>query len=98
MNTTVERYERLKEKVVDRKISFNKLMSFLEAETDYLIAPASTRFHLSQEQGLLEHFCNVAETMSDDGSLLTLNEAAEWSGRARHTSVALLDGSICKIN
>jgi len=63
MNTTLERYEKIKEKVVDRKASFNKLMNFIENETEYLIAPASTRFHLSEEQGLLEHSCNVAETM-----------------------------------
>ena len=63
MNKTLERYERLKKKVVDRKASFNRLMNYIEKETEWLRAPASTRFHLPQEQGLLEHTCNVAETM-----------------------------------
>lgn len=63
MNSTLERYEKLKEKVIDRKASFNNLMNFIENETEYLSAPASTKFHLSEEQGLLEHSCNVAETM-----------------------------------
>ncbi len=63
MNSTLERYEKLKEKVIERKIAFNNLMSFIEDETEWLSSPASTRFHLSEEQGLLEHSCNVAETM-----------------------------------
>ena len=63
MNTTLERYENLKERIVDRKTSFNNLMKFIESETEYLTAPASTRFHLSEKQGLLEHTCNVAETI-----------------------------------
>ena len=63
MNSTLVRYEKLKEKVIDRKASFNNLMNYIENETEWLKAPASTKFHLSKEQGLLEHSCNVAETM-----------------------------------
>jgi len=54
MNSTLVRYEKLKEKVIDRKAYFNNLMKFIESETEYLTAPASTKFHLSEEQGLLE--------------------------------------------
>jgi len=57
------RYENFKEKVVTRRAAFDRLICFMENETEWLRAPASTRFHLSQEQGLLEHSCNVAETM-----------------------------------
>lgn len=63
MLTLMERYEALKEKVIERKMSFATLLNYLETETDWLQSPASTRFHLSIEQGLLEHSCNVAETM-----------------------------------
>jgi len=38
-------------------------MDHLETETAWLTAPASTRFHLCREEGLLEHSVNVAETM-----------------------------------
>jgi len=38
-------------------------MNYIETDTTWLIAPASTKFHLCREQGLLEHSCNVAETM-----------------------------------
>ena len=63
MNTTIKRYEKLKEKVITRRASFSRLINFIESETEWLRSPASTRFHLSNEQGLLEHSCNVAETM-----------------------------------
>ena len=43
MPTVLERYEKLKEKVVTRRAAFFNLMSFIEAETTWLTAPASTR-------------------------------------------------------
>ncbi len=63
MSEIMKRYNSLKNLVFERKKPFNKLMDYLEAETEWLKAPASSRFHLSQEQGLLEHSVNVAETM-----------------------------------
>jgi len=57
------RYQSLKDLVADRKVQFAELMSFIENETSYLSTPASTRFHLCREFGLLEHSINVAETM-----------------------------------
>jgi len=57
------RYQSLKNLVVDRKVQFEKLMSFIENDTSYLSTPASTRFHLCRDFGLLEHSINVAETM-----------------------------------
>jgi hypothetical protein len=59
----IKRYNDLKEKVTDRKAEFKTLCDFIENRTDWPAAPASTRFHLSKEYGLLEHSCNVAETM-----------------------------------
>jgi len=58
-----KRYDELKAKVVARKDEFEDLMDFLENETEWLTAPASTRFHLCKESGLLEHSINVAETL-----------------------------------
>lgn len=63
MPTVMERYERLKAVVVERKEEFDRLINFMENETEYLTAPASTRFHLSKESGLLEHSVNVCENM-----------------------------------
>ncbi|MCL2628920.1 MAG: HD domain-containing protein [Oscillospiraceae bacterium] len=58
-----KRYDDLKAKVINRKDDFADLMDYLENETQWLIAPASTRFHLCVESGLLEHSVNVAETL-----------------------------------
>ena len=63
MNELRARYEALKEKVSERWAEFAELMKFVETETEYLTAPASTKFHLCKEGGLLEHSVNVAETL-----------------------------------
>lgn len=63
MNELTKRYEVLKEKVSERWAEFAALMKFVETETEYLMAPASTKFHLCKEGGLLEHSVNVAETL-----------------------------------
>lgn len=58
-----QRYEALKAKVKRRAGDFANLMDFIETKTAWLTAPASTRFHLCREYGLLEHSVNVAETL-----------------------------------
>jgi replication-associated recombination protein RarA len=58
-----DRYNQLKTKVIVREEQFYKLMTFVENETSYLTAPASTKYHLCREAGLLEHSVNVAETL-----------------------------------
>ena len=62
-NTVVKRYDGLKALVVNRKIQFEALMAFMEDETTWLTSPASTKYHLCTEGGLLEHSVNVAECM-----------------------------------
>ena len=59
----LERYENLKEKVIERKDSFDRFLALLEGETTWLTSPASTRFHLAEKQGLLKHSVGVAETL-----------------------------------
>ena len=59
----IERYEALKEKVVERKAEFEVLMHYVENETAYMYTPASIKYNLCKEQELLEHSVNVAETM-----------------------------------
>lgn len=62
-NSILERYEALKALVVDREAQFDKLIAFMENETTWLTSPASTKYHLCEEGGLLEHSVNVAESM-----------------------------------
>ena len=67
MNEVIKRYEALKEKVSERWAEFAELMKFVETETEYLTAPASTKFHLCKKSGLLEPTLKVYN--SDDGIL-----------------------------
>lgn len=58
-----KRYDALKSKVIKRADEFADFMEFIETRTEWLTTPASTRFHLCREHGLLEHSVNVAETL-----------------------------------
>ena len=59
----LDRYNALKALVKNRAKEFAELMDYIEKETEWMTAPASTRFHLCKENGLLEHSINVAETL-----------------------------------
>ena len=59
----INRYELLKNKVVNRRKAFDAFIQFLEKRTGWLNSPASTRVHLSEEGGLLQHSVGVAETL-----------------------------------
>ncbi|PKN19310.1 MAG: phosphohydrolase [Deltaproteobacteria bacterium HGW-Deltaproteobacteria-6] len=59
----LDRYEALKQKVVERKTSFNRFLNIMESETTWFTSPASTRFHLAEKQGLLKHSIGVTENL-----------------------------------
>ena len=59
----LDRYETLKHKVINRKEPFDRFIALLEGETTWLTSPASTRFHLAEEEGLLVHSVGVTETL-----------------------------------
>jgi len=61
--STLDRYNALKMKITARKKSFDSFIDLLENETTWLNSPASTRFHLAEEKGLLKHSVGVAETL-----------------------------------
>jgi ferredoxin-thioredoxin reductase catalytic subunit len=56
------RYEALKQNVSVRQAECRRFIDFLERETTWLTSPASTRYHLNVEGGLLLHSVGVAET------------------------------------
>ena len=58
-----QRLEKLKSLVVNRKLEFEDLLDYLERETSFFTAPASHKYHLNYEGGLIEHSLNVAEHM-----------------------------------
>jgi len=57
------KYNQLKEKVVERKKDFNDFINFLEKNTTWLTSPASVKYHLCEEKGLLIHSVGVTKTL-----------------------------------
>ncbi|GFO96576.1 HD superfamily hydrolase, partial [groundwater metagenome] len=46
-----------------RKTNVDKFIEVLHTQTTWLTSPASTKYHLNNEGGLLEHSIGVAETL-----------------------------------
>lgn len=59
----VTAYEKLLAQVESRREPVERLDEFLRRQTAWLTSPASTRFHLAHDSGLLEHSVNVATTL-----------------------------------
>ena len=56
-------YGDLVDRVGERRDDVLRFDEFLRSETSWLTAPASTRFHLACEGGLVEHSANVARKL-----------------------------------
>ena len=56
-------YAQLKTKIVERKKDFNEFINFLENKTTWLTSPASVKYHLCEEKGLLIHSVGVTKTL-----------------------------------
>lgn len=82
----------MKERFINALLSTGRdgienLISWLENGTDFFTAPASTKYHLSREGGLLEHSLNVYTELK--------KELNVWTHSA--TIVSLLH-DVCKAN
>ncbi|MFH1323116.1 MAG: HD domain-containing protein [Methanobacteriota archaeon] len=58
-----DRYKDLLSKITERKTNVDKFIEVLHTQTTWLTSPASTKYHLNKEGGLLEHCIGVAETL-----------------------------------
>ena len=47
----------------DKRFNVDNLIKYLEKETDFFLAPASTKYHCNYEGGLLQHSLNVFDTL-----------------------------------
>lgn len=75
-NVSIE-YEKLKSMVMDRKKKFNIFIEKLEKETSWLTSPASTKFHLCMQKGLLIHSVGVTSTLLEIKNTLMKNISDE---------------------
>ena len=58
----IKRFEELMGSV--ERDGVTELMDYIKNKTDFYTAPASTRFHLSEEGGLLKHSLHVYECLN----------------------------------
>ena len=74
-------YENILQKFDDeeRKLQFKSLVDYAELDTEYLIAPASTKYHMSQPHGLLIHSLSVTSIMFDLKQALNISDVSDSS-------------------
>lgn len=76
-----------------------KLLEYLESPaSDFFTAPASTRYHLSYEGGLLEHSLNVYHCLKDYLERERVKNVFGMSFDEETIAVAALLHDICKVN
>ena len=91
----IERFEKLLKSV--QRDGMDKLIRYIQKNTDFYKAPASTRFHLACEGGLLQHSLNVYDC------LVAKRDSSIWKDVLKYIPdeslilVALLH-DLCKTN
>ena len=77
----------------------DKLLEYLTSQSsDFFTAPASTRYHLSREGGLLEHSLNVYYCLKDYLERTRAKEVYNLSYSDETIAIAALLHDLCKIN
>ena len=77
----------------------SELLEYLLSEhSDFFRAPASTRFHGSHAQGLLEHSLNVYDCLKDYLDRTRVKECYHMNYNEETIAIVALLHDICKIN
>lgn len=94
--TTKERFVQIFQEKITRE-GADRLLDFLE-KSDFFTAPASTRYHLACEGGLLQHSLNVYDCLVDILNRPRMKElyGVEYSDES--IAIAGLLHDICKVN
>lgn len=71
------------------------VLSWLES-SDFFTAPASTRFHLAEEGGLVQHSINVFRNLANEAWLHTRKTGQKYSNET--IAIVALLHDICKAN
>ena len=94
--TNVKRFKKIVTENIERD-GIENLMEWLEHETDFFTAPASTRYHGSYEGGLVEHSLNVYDRLVWE---MENTVGAGWQELYSPESIAIiaLFHDLCKID
>ena len=92
-NQNVERFRSIIATI--NRPGIDKLMKFIEEKSDFYTAPASTKYHLSCEGGLLQHSLNVYDALMQLKTVEPLRTALARHDNASIAIVALFH-DLCK--
>lgn len=81
MTNCIHEYEALLNQVVERREAVQNFDRFLRDKTAWLTSPASTRFHLAEDGGLLRHSVNVAQTLLKLRDIRPNYDLQLWPGK-----------------
>lgn len=93
-----ERFIEIYKKYITRDGSDKLLEFLLSNNSDFFVAPASTRFHGSYDGGLLEHSLNVYDCLKDYLQRDRVKETYGLSYNEESIAIVALLHDICKIN
>ena len=91
-----ERFKELYFSLINRE-GADKLYDYLTSTGDFLTAPASTRFHLSYEGGLLEHSLNVYDCLNDYLNRARVKETYGMEYSPETIAIVSLLHDVCKV-
>lgn len=98
MNTrenNIKRFEELMSKI--KRPGSDKLLRYIQKETDFYTAPASTKYHLSCVGGLLQHSLNVYDCMMEKKDTPTGSKIFSTVTDENIIVMSLLH-DLCKVN
>ncbi|MBN2504299.1 MAG: HD domain-containing protein [Bacilli bacterium] len=88
----------LYKKHIHRQGSEELLNYLLSEQSDFFTAPASTRFHLSHESGLVEHSLNVYHALCDYLDRDRVKNEYNLAPTSETVAIVALLHDLCKIN
>ncbi len=95
--TNQERFVQIFQEKITRE-GADKLLEYLTNGSDFFTAPASTRYHLACEGGLLQHSLNVYDCLVDILNRPRMRELYGVEYSEESIAIAGLLHDICKIN
>lgn len=90
--TNKEKFIKLLKENCSKRFDVDKFIKYLETETDFFTAPASTKYHLCRREGLLEHSLDVYN------NLQALCSVYYPEARQDSITICALLHDLCKVN
>ena len=96
--TKAEEFIKIYKENIQREGADKLLEYLMSTQSDFFIAPASTRFHGSYEGGLLEHSLNVYYCLKDYLERVRVKEIYNLNYTDESIAIVSLLHDLCKVN